>query len=171
MSRELFAAIVVIVIVLIFIGMWRGWRARSRQDAFVHEATSEPGGTVIAEFQGAYYVSTTPVGEPLVRVAIPGLKYRGRAQVTVREQGVTVQVDGEDAVHFSVPQLSGSGTAGRRVGKAVENGGLALMLWDAEDGRELESSFRFESRDEQTRFTEAIDRITPPIIYNIESTY
>jgi hypothetical protein len=161
MSRPLFTLIWVAFVVLVLAGMWWGWRARSRRDADVLGAATAPAGTVVAEFPRAYYVSTTPVGEPLSRVAAPGLRYRGYAEVTVREDGVTVEVRGERPVQLAAGQLRGSGSAGRRVGKAVEPGGLALLRWSAGE-RELESSFRFDDRAEQRRFAEAVDRISPP---------
>lgn len=160
MSRLLFTLIWVAAIALVLAGMWWGWRARSRRDAEVLGQVTPPVGEILEEFPRAYYVSTTPVGEPLVRVAAPGLRYRGYAVLTVREDGAVVQVRGEQPVYVAASQLRGSGAAGRRVGKAVEPGGLALMVWEAA-GRELESSFRFTDRAEQRRFTEAIDRITP----------
>lgn len=160
MSRPIFALIWIAVIALIFVGMWWGWRARARRDAGVTGAEAAPSGALIVEFPRAYYVSTTPVGEPMTRVAAPGLRYRGFADVTVREDGVSVEIPGERPVHVAAGQLRGSGSAGRRVGKAVERDGLGLMRWSAE-GRELESSFRFGDRAEQQRFADAIDSISP----------
>lgn len=175
MTRPLFAAIVVAIVLIVFLGMWIGWRARARRDATIVLSQAAPVGAVVAEFGKVLYVSTTPAGEPLTRVAVPGLRYRGPAEIAVHEDGVTVQVFGEDEVHFSATRLRGSGSAGRRVGKAVEHDGLALMRWEplisaasvtpateatASQSRVLELSFRFESKDEQKRFSEAIDKIS-----------
>ena len=159
MSRPVFAIFVIAIIAIALLAMWLGWRARSRRDASVLASAAEPIGAVIAEFARVFYVSTTPAGEPLVRVAAPGLRYRGWARVAVREDGVTVSVTGEQPVHFAAEQVRGSGSAGRRVGTAVESDGLALMRWTTDDGRELESSFRFETSADQRRFMEAIDGI------------
>lgn len=159
MSRTLFAAIVVVIVVVVFAAMWFAWRARARRDASVRTAAVAPSGAILAEFPSVLYVSTTPVGEPLTRVAATGLRYRGRSQVTVHEDGVVVEIDGESPLYFAATQLRGSASAGRRVGKAVENGGLALMRW-ATDERELESSFRFENKSEQRRFETALNQIS-----------
>lgn len=159
MSRPVFAIFVIAIIAIALLAMWLGWRARSRRDASVLASAAEPIGAMVAEFARVFYVSTTPVGEPLVRVAAPGLRYRGWAGVAVREDGVTVSVTGEQPVHFAAEQIRGSGSAGRRVGKAVESDGLALMRWTTDDGRELESSFRFETGADQSRFMEAIEEI------------
>lgn len=162
MTRVTFAIFAISIVAIAFTAMWLGWRARSRRDSGVLTSTVAPVGQLLAEFSRVLYVSTTPLGEPLTRVAAPGLRYRGQAEIVVREDGVTVEVIGEDPVHFSATQLQGSGTAARRVGKAVEHDGLALMRWVPQPGgQELESSFRFESKTEQQRFTEALDRFTP----------
>ncbi len=159
MSRTVFVLVVVAVVAIIFLGMWLGWRARARRDAEVKGVQAAPVGEILAVFPRVFYVSTTPVGEPLVRVAAPGLRYRGNAAITVREDGVSLEIDGEDPVHFPASSLRGSGSAGRRVGKAVESGGLALMRWDS-DNRQLESSFRFDQRTDQRRFSEVIDHLS-----------
>ncbi len=170
MSRPLFALLCVAVIALILASMWWGWRARARRDADVIGSPTAPSAAVIAEFPRAYYVSTTPVGDPMTRVAAPGLRYRGYAAVTVREDGATIEVRGEQPVNVAAAQLRGGGSAGRRVGKAVEPGGLALMRWEAA-GRELESSFRFDDGDQQRSFIEALGRFDrTPDIQNQEGT-
>lgn len=169
MSRTAFGLIVAAVVIVAFLAMWLGWRARARRDAGVLASSVAPVGELIAEFSRVLYVSTTPVGEPLSRVAAPGLRYRGQAEIVVLVGGVTVAVVGEDPTYFEASQLRGSGSAGRRVGKAVEHDGLALMRWVSnsepveglEEPRVLESSFRFESEREQQRFLSAIDAITP----------
>ncbi len=162
MSRTLFAVIVAAVVIIAFLAMWLGWRARARRDAGVLASAIAPVGELIAEFSRVLYVSTTPVGEPLTRVAAPGLRYRGQAEIAVRRDGVTITVAGEDPTHLDSSQLRGSDSAGRRVGKAVERDGLGLLRWvSTTDQRELESSFRFESKAEQQRFTEAIAAVTP----------
>ena len=159
MNRPLFALIFALIAILAFALMWWGWRARARRDSGVVGAQTGPTGARLAHFPFVTYVSTTPVGEPLVRVSAPGLRYRGRAEVSVFAGGVTIQVTGEDPVHIPLSQVRGSGSAGVRVGKAVEQGGLALLRWDS-DGRALESSFRFDHAAEQREFSQAIDAIS-----------
>ncbi len=159
MNRPLFAIIFIAIVVVIFLGMWFGWRARARRDAGVSGAASAPLGELLAHYPRVLYVSTTPEGQPLVRVAAPGLRYRGYAELTVRRDGVTIAVAGESPVHLSQEQVLGSATAGVRVGKAVERGGLSLLRWSSE-GRTLESSFRFDSDADHRAFADAITALT-----------
>ncbi|MBO1902854.1 hypothetical protein J4H92_12955 [Leucobacter weissii] len=171
MSREMFAIVWTLVVLAIFAAMWWGWRSRKRRDAGIAGAATAPGGEILAEFPGVLYVSTTPEEDPLARVAVPGLSYRGRADVTVRAEGVTVEVVGERPVHLASAQILGSGRAAGRVGKAVEKDGLALLRWSPQqdaadsaddsgtDARRLESSFRFIDPSEQRRFCSAVDQV------------
>lgn len=159
MSLATMAVIVAALTALIFLGMWLGWRSRQRRGERIPTSTEPVGGEVIAEFPRAGYVSTTPVGEPFTRIAIPGLTYKGNATVTVRTGGVSIQVTGEHAVHLHAAQILGQHTARARVGKAVERDGLHLLAW-ATDETDVESAFRFSSYAEQQRFALAIDALT-----------
>ena len=168
MSRTGFAILMASIVVLILGGMWIAWRARSRRDSGVQGFGSAPTGEVVAVFPRASYVSTTPVGSPFERVAIPGLRYKGFAEVTVRRDGVSIAVTGEPAVNLSAAQLSGTSTAGGRIGKIVERDGLSLLQWRAHEAPEhtegsearvLESSFRFTTPPEQQAFADAIAHI------------
>lgn len=161
MNRPLFAIIFIAIVAIIFLGMWLGWRARARRDAGVSGAASAPTGEMLAHFSRVLYVSTTPEGEPLVRVAAPGLRYRGYAELTIRRDGVTIAVAGDSPVHLSREQVLGSATAGVHVGKAVERGGLSLLRWES-DGRTLESSFRFDSDADHRQFADALTKLTTP---------
>lgn len=160
MSRPMFALVVIAVAVISLLAMWLGWRARARRDANITTSQVSPVGQLIAEFTRVLYISTTPVGEPLTRVAVAGLRYRGHADVQVRTDGVTIEVDGEEPVHLLLEQLRGASTASRRVGKAVEHGGLALIIWQptGDASGELESSFRFNEKAEQRKFTQALEQ-------------
>nr|WP_237464596.1 hypothetical protein [Leucobacter luti] len=144
-------------------GMWFAWRARARRDAAVVASAEPLAGALIAEFPRASYVSTTPAGAPLERVAIPGLRYKGYASVAVRRDGVVIAVTGEAPVTIGVAQLTGAGTANGRVGKTVERDGLSLLRWrtgaPGAPARDVESSFRFADPAEQQRFATAISQV------------
>ncbi|WP_440311494.1 PH-like domain-containing protein [Leucobacter chromiireducens] len=166
MSRTTFIILMSSIAVLAFAGMWIAWRGRTRRDAAIASATPQPEltGAPLAHFPRASYVSTTPAGAPLERVAIPGLRYKGYAEVTVHGDGVTIAVTGEAPVTIPASQIIGSGAAGGRIGKAVEPGGLSLLRWalpaPGSDARELESSFRLADPAEQARFAEAVAAVS-----------
>lgn len=161
MSRSLFLLIMIAIAAIALLGMWLAWRARGRRDAGVASLAGELTGALIAEFARVAYVSTTPLGSPFERVAIPGLGYKGYAALAVRTDGVEIAVTGERPVRIAAAGLRGTGTARGRVGKVVDRDGLSVLRWHADDGRELESSFRFDDSAEQRRFADAIDQISP----------
>lgn len=160
MSRTGFALVMGGAAIAILALMWLGWRSRAKRDAGIRLAVGEIAGALVAEFTGLQYVSTTPLGAPLERVSIPGLRYKGLAALVVREGGVTVTVTGEPDVSIPGSDVLGASRASGRVGKAVETGGLSVLEWRAANGRELESGFRFTEPAQQREFEAAIGRIT-----------
>ena len=161
MSRTGFLILWLVIAAGILTFMAIAWRGRTRRDAARALPAVDLAGDVLAAFSHVGYVSTTPVGEPLERVAIPGLTFKGWADVTVRRDGVEIAVQGERPVEIPAAQVRGSGAAGRRIGKAVERDGLALLQWESltPASRELESSFRFSTPGEHRRFVEVTSEV------------
>lgn len=172
MNRLTFVLIWVVFAGALFTFMVMAWRARKRRDAQFALPSLALTGDTIASFTHAGYVSTTPVGEPFERVAVPGLSFKGWADVQVRQDGVTIEVTGEQPVSIPAAQLRGTAMASGRAGKAVERDGLALLLWDPNhiQHAEFESSFRFDTSAEQLRFIDAIEQVAPSITSPLRST-
>lgn len=166
MTRTGFTILMISIAVVVLGLMWLAWRARARRDtsALAPLASAQDlTGELVAEFPRASYVSTTPVGAPLERVSFPGLRYKGFADLVLREDGVSIAVTGEKPVLIPASQVLGSATAGSRIGKTVERDGLSLLRWRADasgaDPRELESSFRLADPREQLRFADAVHAV------------
>lgn len=140
--------------------MWLGWRRRTRRDAGIAATAQVLTGAVLAEFGGVQYVSTTLLGQAFERVAVPGLRYKGLADLTVRTDGVSIQVTGETPVTIASSDLRGTTRSNGRIGKAVETDGISVLEWRSADGRELESGFRFATPSEQHEFEAAVARLT-----------
>lgn len=170
-SRIVFVIIALALIALILLVMLRAWNARKRRDAGIPAPATVLSGEILDAFPLVAYVSTTPAGAPFDRVVIPGLGFKGWAEVAVRRDGVSIAVTGERPVSIAAARLTGVGTANARVGKAVESDGLSLLRWRAADDttaddttaepRELESGFRFSDAAEQQRFADAVAQIVP----------
>ena len=159
MNLAVTAIIALVVTALVFAGMWAGWAARGRAGKDYATDLTPPTGDRLEYFPAVTYVSTTPVNEPLVRLSVPGLVYKGDASIDVRSDGVTIQVTGEEPVHLSTDRLLGHHSARARVGKAVERDGLEVLEWSASDTH-VGSGFRFHTPEEQLRFARAIDLMT-----------
>ncbi|KUF07031.1 hypothetical protein [Leucobacter sp. G161] len=162
MTRTMFLVIWIVIAGGLLTFMAVAWRGRKRRDAALALPELGLAGDVAAEFAHVSYVSTTPKGAPLERVAIPGLTFKGWADVTVRRDGVEIAVQGERPVEIASAQLRGTDAAAGRIGKIVERDGLSLLQWQSQaaGARELESSFRFSSPTEQRRFAAAVSEIS-----------
>lgn len=166
MSRTSFIIMMAAIALVFFVGMWIAWRGRTKRDSGAVVTGAPLVGDELASFPRASYVSTTPVGAPFERLALPGLRYKGYAAVTVRRDGVSIAVTGEEPVLIAAAQLSGNGTAGARAGKAVARDALSLLQWrtaptDGTAPRAVESSFLLEDPSEQRRFADAIAQAIP----------
>ena len=151
----LMAAIAAVLLLL----MWWGWRGRVKRDVNAVDLGAEMTGPVHETIDTAMYVSTTPVGRPFERIAIPGLSYRGAATVEFFQDGVRIAVRGEPAVSIAADHVVGAGEAAARAGKAVERGGLSLLVWRGERDDLIESTFRFPDARTRLRFEVAVERL------------
>jgi len=109
--------------------MWRSWRRRSVRDESLH-AYPAPAtvGTASVEAE-ALYVATTPEGEPLERLAVEGLAFRGSALVQVLPEGVLIRIAGESTSFIPRERLVGAGAATYAIDRGVEREGLVALTW------------------------------------------
>ena len=63
------------------------------------------------------------------RVAVSPLAFRGRAQLGVEDDGVTVDVRGEGRAHIPSSVIEGAGVATWTIDKAVDPDGLVFLRW------------------------------------------
>lgn len=152
--------LIVIVTVLIFVGMWAGWRARTRRDAAlvpVHHVPEDVGSPVIST--RVLYVATTRHGEPLQRLAIRGLGFRAQGTLAVHSGGVAVSVDGSDDVWIEASVIVSAEPAQVVIDKVVEKGGLLNLSWILGDAP-VDSYFRVFEPEKSAALYDAIDSIT-----------
>lgn len=163
MTRDAFLLLMVALAAAILLAMWLGWRARKRRDAGVAVLAEPLSGRMLLEIPKVAYVSTTPLGRPFERIAIPGLIYKGYAELRVRTDGAEIEVTGEPPVRIGAAQLLGTGMVRGRIGKVVERDGLAVLQWQPAGERVLESSFRFDEPAQQQQFAATITQVTDAI--------
>lgn len=162
---KVIGAIICALVVLLVVGlMWRSWRRRARRDsALGGYPLPADAGTAIVDTE-VLYVASTPAGEPLDRLAVSGLSFRGAARIVVEGAGVTLRVAGEEAVFMPAERLTGARTASWAIDRGVEPGGLITIEWAARetgatDGRPVESYLRARYEGDHARIIEAIDAI------------
>lgn len=166
MSRLMFTIVWIVLATGLLTFMAVAWRARTKRDAALKQPVLGLSGDTLEHFAKVGYVSTTPVGAPLERVAVPGLSFKGWAELTVVRDGIAIEIAGEDRIEIPNTRLVGTDTASGRIGKVVESGGLSLLVWQttgAEDALLLESAFRFDTPAEQRRFDAAIALIAQAV--------
>ncbi|MEO6827539.1 MAG: hypothetical protein ABI255_00085 [Microbacteriaceae bacterium] len=154
-------AIVVAIVVVAFIAMWRAWRARlSRGSAFGSGYRAPDSVVDLATFE-VIYVATTAHLEPLERLAMPGLGYRGVATLALTNLGITISVRGEQSVYLPASAIVQIDTATATVDKVVEPGGLLVLSWLPErgDAEPSTSTITPEPVDSYIRVVDPADRV------------
>ncbi|HWU59594.1 MAG TPA: hypothetical protein VN045_12805 [Microbacteriaceae bacterium] len=122
--------IIVAIVIVVFGAMWWGWRRRSRRDSALQPTQEIPRelGTIHLETD-LFYVATTEHGQPLERLAIRGLSFRGRAHVTVADAGIAIGVSGEPDVFIPADVIDSVATATVTIDRVVEPDGLVRLSW------------------------------------------
>ncbi|MFS0733094.1 hypothetical protein ABC304_14005 [Microbacterium sp. 1P10UB] len=143
MSRE-GALLVTILFALAVLGVlaWAWWR-RTRRDAGLAAPVGEApaGAQVLAEFSGLY-VATTVHDDPLERLAIRRLGFRSKADLTVTDAGVALDLTGSPRIFLPADRLTGVGQSTVAIDRVVERDGLARLSWLIDDDRIVDTYFR-----------------------------
>jgi hypothetical protein len=170
MDRSIPAIITGLFLLGVLALMWRSWQRRSRRDRALtagyplpvgDASTAEP---VVLATAEAYYVATTPRDAPLERLAIPGLGFRARAALTVTEQGVTLDLDGNEPLFVPGEAIDEVGAAQIAIDRVVETDGLVRLSWrlntPSADRRDVDSFFRIIDPNDRARLIDSIRTIT-----------
>jgi len=160
MTRELVLLLIVaFTVVLIGVGVW-AWLRRRRRDAGLTVPYGEvpDGATTTATFTGLY-VATTRHGDPLERLAIGGLAFRSRVDITVTDRGVALDLTGQPRIFLPATDISDVAQATVAIDRVVEKGGLVRVTWPAGD-TPVDSYLRAQDASART-LTDAIAAILP----------
>ena len=125
--------------------MLRSWRRRTVRDESL-AAYAPPTGLGLPQLEvEALYVATTPEAEPLERLAVEGLAFRGAAHVEVHPTGVLLRIAGELPSFIPADRIAGAGTATYAIDRGVEPEGLVALTWIVDDRSEPEVPTRVDS--------------------------
>lgn len=130
MARLWPTTIIVVVVALVFLAMWWGWRRRIRRDSALRPVRAVPHelGDVRCTAE-VLYVATTAHDRELERLAIDGLGLPGRAIVTVAQAGVLIAVTGEREAFVPASAVVAADAATVAIDRVVETGGLVRLSW------------------------------------------
>ena len=136
-----------LLVALVVVGMavWlmrRSWLRRTKRDETLsaYELPSEHGAPVLET--EVLYVATTPVGEPLERLAVQGLAFRGAARIEVLPEGVVLRIAGEPANFLPAEHLVSAGPASYAIDRGVEPDGLIAVTWIVRRSDALDAAAR-----------------------------
>ena len=143
MSREGALLVTVLVaLVLLGVGVW-AWRRRARRDSSIAAPIGEvPAGAATVAAFPALYVATTRHGEPLERLAVRGLAFRSRADVTVTAAGVAIDLTGQPRIFLEATRIEEVAQSTVAIDRVVERDGLTRLAWRTDDGTVVDSYFR-----------------------------
>lgn len=132
MTRE-GALLIVIALAALLLGLGAlAWRRRSRRDAGLAAPFGElPAGAVATMTAAGFYVATTRHDEPLERLAIRGLGFRSRAEVTVTGAGIALDLAGQPRMFLPRASIDAVDLATVAIDRVVEPGGLVRLTWRA----------------------------------------
>lgn len=176
MDRIVPGIIVTVFALLLLAAMFFAWHARKRRQAAFRSPTDAPAtdarGTVLAHAD-VLYVATTTAGDPLDRLTIPGLAFRGRGVVTVSALGVSISIPGEPETYIEAARLRSVGTSTWAIDRVVETGGLVRLDWTYEsaDGPvDVESYVRATALGDANRLIEAANSLIPQATHPAAAT-
>ncbi|MFD4420086.1 hypothetical protein ACFWN7_01090 [Agromyces sp. NPDC058484] len=131
MDKAIGAAVAIAVVVVVAWLMIRSWRRRTKRDATLSAYPIPPALRAATLDAEVLYVATTPAGEPLERLALPGLAFRGTARVEVSRDGLVLRVAGEPATYLPADRIVAVGKASYAIDRGVEPEGLVVITWIA----------------------------------------
>ena len=115
-------------VVLVYLGMWRGWRKRARKHDLPELEPVSGTGTEPALEASARYFGTTVAGDWLDRVVARGLGARSGCRLSLFPDGLDVHRPGAS---FRIPAraLIGARVAKGLAGKVIPPHGLLVVTW------------------------------------------
>ena len=143
MTREgALAVIVLITLALVALLVWAWWR-RTRRDSGLEPPVGEaPAGASTLSTHEALYVATTRHGDPLERLAIRGLGFRSRADLTVTSAGVALDLTGQPRVFLPTERIVEVSQATVAIDRVVERDGLVRISWRVDADTVVDSYIR-----------------------------
>lgn len=130
---EWIGAVVAIAIVAVVAWlMIRSWRRRTKRDETI-SAYPMPSALRAATLEvEVLYAATTPTGQPLERLAVQGLAFRGSARIELSPDGLVLRIAGEPATFLPAERIVAAGEASYVIDRGVEPEGLVAITWIAQ---------------------------------------
>jgi hypothetical protein len=109
----------------------------------------------------ALYVATTRHDEPLERLAIRGLGFRSRADLTVTTAGVALDLTGQPRFFLPAGNIVEAAQATVAIDRVVERDGLVRIAWRLEPDTVVDSYLRPQDASARAVVEEINQLLTP----------
>lgn len=130
MDRVLIGAAILAAVALLFVLLFRAWRAKQRSQADIGEPEAPPADLGDATFSDdLLYVASTRAEAPLDWITIAGLGFRARATITTAPEGVVIDLAGRGPVFIPKASIRGVGRATWTIDRVVDTDGLIFLRW------------------------------------------
>ena len=163
MNREgALLVMIAVAVALLALGAF-AWRRRSRRDAGITAPFGEvPDAAAVQTVATGFYVATTRHGEALERLAIRGLGFRSRVDVTVTDRGVALDLVGQPRMFIATDRIASVSQATTAIDRVVEPGGLVRLAWRTDGTTETVDSYLRPQDQSAQGLAAAITAILPP---------
>ena len=143
MTREgALAVMIAVAVVLIAVLAWAWWRRTRRDSGLAAPVGEAPADASTLFTHEALYVATTRHGEPLERLAIRGLGFRSRADLTVTSAGVALDLTGQPRFFLPTERIVEVAQATVAIDRVVERDGLVRISWRVDADTVVDSYLR-----------------------------
>jgi hypothetical protein len=144
-DRWIGVLVAVLIVAVVAWLMLRSWRRRTVRDETLSSYPVPAAlGAPVFETE-VLYVATTPAAEPLERLAVAGLAFRGSARIEVLAEGVILRIAGESTTFIPADRLVGAGLASYAIDRGVEPEGLVALTWIPLEREPAEAELRVDS--------------------------
>ena len=121
-----------------------------------------PDAAAVQTVATGFYVATTRHGEALERLAIRGLGFRSRVDVTVTDRGVALDLVGQPRMFIATDRIASVSQATTAIDRVVVPGGLVRLAWRTDGTTETVDSYLRPQDQSAQGLAAAITAILPP---------
>ena len=162
-AHAVFAAVVLLIVLLVGAGMARGWRRRLRRQGDIPPLPSPPAAverSAAGRGTAGVVLGTTSAGQWLDRIAVHGLGQRAAGSVAVDPAGVLLTRRGVPDIWIERSALRGVVADRAAAGRLIGGTGVLVVTWQHGPAL-LDTAFRTAEPEEQAALGAAIAALLP----------
>lgn len=158
MERLLWVVALVVLALLIFYGMRRGWTNRKhRQEQWVPAFPSVPQdrGAELLPATTGLYVGTTTAGDWQDRIVVGDIGHRADGVAMLTREGVLLERNGASPLWIPTESLLDVRVDSKLANKVVPGAGLLILTWQ-QDQHRFATGFRCDDKQLQRQWAETL---------------